>query len=275
MSALAPQRSNSRSSGRSAGRSAGRYGLGQVLRAELIKMSTLRSTVITLIVTFVGSIGVTVLATATSAHRPPGGYQGFDPTNQSMTGLALATLAIGVLGAMAATGEYSTGTIRSTLAAAPRRPLLLTGKILVVGTVALVLGEIITFCCWGVGQVVLGAGGAPTANLTQPGVFRAVALSGVLLGLLGLLGLGLGIIIRHTAGAIASYVGVTFLLPLLLSKVPGEPAHYTPVVILANSVSAVVPNPGQLTAPVGLALVAAYSAVVLAVAAVLIVRRDA
>jgi len=252
-----------------------RYGLRQVVRAELTKMRTLRSTLWTLLVTAVGTLAVTVLSTESVRHHGRGFYQGFDPTNQALTGLALATLAIGVFGVLSVTGEYGTGTIRSSLAAAPRRPLLLIGKVLVVGAVALVLGEVLTNASFWIGQAVLSSGGAPTASLGQPGVLRAVALSGAFLALLGLLGLGLGVIIRHTAGAMAAFVGVTFLLPVLLQHVPGTPSRYTPIGILANSVSAVVPQSGQVSAPVGFVLMVLYCSVVLGLAAALIARRDA
>ena len=252
-----------------------RYGLKQVVQAELIKISSLRSTMWTLLTTLVGSIAVTVVATSSVAHHNSTWYQGFDPTNQAMSGLALATLAIGVLGVLAVTGEYGTGTIRSSLTAAPRRPLLLASKVIVVGGVSLVLGEALTFACFGIGQAVLSGGGAPTANLGQPGVIRALVLSGVFLALLGLLGLGLGVIIRHTAGALAGYVGFTFLVPLLLQRIPGDPGRFTPVPMLANSVTAVVPHAHQVSAPVALTLMILYSATVLGIAAVMIVRRDA
>ncbi len=252
-----------------------RYGLKEVVLGELTKLWSVRSTVWMLLVTFVGALVVTVLATHSVGHHTPGGSQGFDPTNQAMTGLALGTLAIGVLGALSITGEYGTGTIRATLAAAPRRLLLLLGKVLVVGLVSLVVGEVLSCACFGVGQAVLSAGGTPTATLGQPGVLRAISLSGVFLALLGLLGLGLGVIIRHTAGTMAAFVGVAFLLPILLRRVPGDPGRFTPVGILANSVSAVLPQSGQVSAPVGLLIMVLYSSVILGIAAVLIVRRDA
>jgi hypothetical protein len=252
-----------------------RYGLGQVVRAEVIKLSSLRSTIWTLVVTVVGTLGVTALATNGAAHHPRGWYQGFDPTNQSLTGLALGMLAIGVLGVLAVTGEYTTGTIRSSLAAAPRRPLFVAAKVLVVGTMALVLGEVMTLACFGVGHVVLSAGGAPTASIGAPGVARALLLSGAALALLGLLALGLGVIIRHTAGALAAFVGLTFLLPVLLQRIPGSPAPFAPEQILASSVAAVVPQPDQLSAPVGFGMMAVYSVAVLALAAALFARRDA
>ena len=252
-----------------------RYGLGQVVRAELIKLATLRSTLWVLLVTVAGTLGVTVLATHGLGHHNPQWYQGFDPTNQSFTGLALGTLAIGVFGVLSVTGEYASGTIRSSLMAAPRRPLLLLGKILVVGTVILAVGEALAFACFGLGMAVLSAVGAPSVALSHPGVLRAVTLSGAFLALLGLLGLGLGVIIRHTAGAVAAYVGITFLLPVLLQRIPGTPSRYTPVGILANSVSAVVHQSNQVSAPVGFGLMVLYATVILGLGAIFIARRDA
>jgi ABC-2 type transport system permease protein len=256
-------------------RPAGHYGLGQVMRSEFTKIASLRSTVWTLLVTAVGTLGVTVLATHSVQHGGPGFYRYFDPTNQSMTGLALGTLAIGVFSILAVTGEYGTGTIRSSLSAAPRRPLLLLGKVLVVGAVALVVGEVLTFSSFWIGQAVLSSVGVPSTTLAHAGVLRAVTLSGAFLALLGLLGLGLGVIIRHTAGAMAAFVGITFLLPLLIQHIPGTPSRYTPVGILANSVSAVVPQSGQVAPTTGFLLMVLYTAVILALGAVFMARRDA
>ncbi|HUC14107.1 MAG TPA: ABC transporter permease subunit [Acidimicrobiales bacterium] len=252
-----------------------RYGITHVVRAELVKLFTLRSTFWTLLVTFVGSLGATVLATSSAGHHNRGWYQGFDPTNQALSGLLLGVLAIGVLGVLAATGEYGTGTIRASLAAGPRRRLLLAGKVLVIAAVALAVSEALTFSCFWTGQAVLAHGGAPTASLSQPGVLRAVALSGAFLALLGLGGLGLGVIIRHTAGALSTYVGLTFLLPFLLQRIPSQPGRFTPVLLLANSVSAVAPQGPHVNAGVGFGLMALYSAAVLVFAGALLLRRDA
>ncbi len=112
-----------------------------------------------------------------------------------------------MLGVLAISGEYGSGTIRSSLSAMPRRGVLLTAKVLVVGLGTLIVGEALSFVSFFEGQAVL-SGGAPTATLGQPGVLRAVALSGAFLSLYALLGLGLGTIIRHTAGAIAVFTGV-------------------------------------------------------------------
>jgi hypothetical protein len=247
------------------------------MRSERAKITSLRSTVWTLLVTTVGTLGVTILTTANAHHQSGGkGFDpGFDPTNTALTGLALGTLAIGVFGALAVTGEYATGTIRSSLSAGPRRRMFLLGKALVVGAMALVAGEVLTFASFWIGQAVLSARGLPSATVGQPGVLRAVAFSGAFLALLGLLALGLGVIIRHTAGAIAAFVGITFLITLLIQRLPGTPVRFTPVGILANSVSAVVPQSGQVSAPMGMLLMAIYTTVVLGLAAVLIARRDA
>lgn len=257
-------------------RYAGRYGLLHAVRGEVTKLFSLRSTKLTLFVTVAGALGITAVVTATAGFPPPGaGFQGFDPTNQALGGLLLGTLPIGVLGAMAATGEHATGTIRSTLAAVPRRGLLLRAKLVVVAAVALVTAEVVAFCCFGLGQAILGGRGAPTASLGQPGVLPAVVLSGAFLALLALLGLGLGVVVRHTAGAISAYVGVTFLVPVVLSRLPDQPSRFTPVPLLASSVTSTIRQSGQPSPELGMILMALYAAGALALAAAMIVRRDA
>jgi ABC-type transport system involved in multi-copper enzyme maturation permease subunit len=257
------------------GRPPGRYGLKQVIRAEVAKITTLRSTVLTLLITVAGMTVVTAIATNSALHKSPDWYQGFDPTNQSLTSLLIGILTMGVFGVMVVTGEYSSGTIRTSLSATPRRPLLLAGKALVAGSAMLVLCEVLSFACFGLGQAILSGGGAPSAHLGQPGVLRAVLLSGLFLALFGLLGIGIGAIVRNTAGAISAYVGVTFLLPLLLHQLSGDPARYAPVQILANSVSVTVPTHDQVSPTLGLLLMAAYTAAALVAGAVVFMSRDA
>jgi ABC-2 type transport system permease protein len=253
------------------------YGIRQSVRSEVTKLASVRSTTWTLLATVVGTLAVTVLAT--NGIHPQGGshnHFGFDPTNQSLTGIALGQLTIGVLGVLMITGEYGSGTIRSSLAATPRRPLLLGAKTLVIGAISLVVGEILAFACFFLGQAML-SGHAPVATIGQPGVVRALLLTGAYLALLGMFGLGLGVIIRHSAGAIAAFVGTTLLLPVLLQPLAadGNPARFTPEQILADSVAAVVPQSGQLSPTVGFLLMVGYCAVALAVGALLLMRRDA
>ena len=188
-------------------------GLPQALRAEWTKLISLRSTKWTLAISTVGALLVTFLSAHSVLHKPGGWYHGFDPTNQVLAGLAVFALALGVLGVLAMTGEYGTGTIRSSLAAMPRRDTLMAAKVIVVGALTFVVGEVAAFATFFFGQAILSSGGAPTAALGQPGVLRAVTLTGAFLSLFALLGLGLGIVIRHTAGAIAAFAGITLSGP--------------------------------------------------------------
>jgi ABC-2 type transport system permease protein len=253
------------------------YGIRQSVRAEVTKLASVRSTTWTLLATVVGTLLVTFLAT--NNLHPQGGvhnHSGFDPTNQSLSGIALGQLTIGVLGVLMITGEYGSGTIRSSLAATPRRPLLLGAKTLVIGVISLLVGEVLSFACFFLGQAML-SGHAPVATIGQPGVARALLLTGAYLALLGMFGLGLGVIIRHSAGAIAAFVGATLLLPVLLQPLNahGNPARFTPEQILANSVADVVHHHGQLSPGVGFLLMVGYCAAALVIGALLLSRRDA
>jgi ABC-2 type transport system permease protein len=251
-----------------------RAGLRQSLRAEWTKLVSLRSTTWTLLVTVAGALLVTFLSTHGALHHSRGWYRGFDPTNQSLAGLAIGSLTLGVLGVLAMSGEYGTGTIRSSLSAMPRRGVLLTAKVVLVGLGTLLLGEALSFVLFFEGQAVL-AGGAPTASLGQPGVFRTVALSGAFLALFALLGLGIGTVIRHTAGAIAVFAGSTLLASILLSSISESIARFAPEFIFANSVAAVVHSGDSLSATIGVVLMVAYCAAALALGAIVLNRRDA
>jgi len=251
-----------------------RAGLRQTMRAEWTKLVSLRSTRWTLVITAVGTFLVTYLATHGALHHSKSWYQGFDPTNQSLAGLAIGSLALGVLGILAISGEYGSGTIRSSLGAMPRRSVLLSAKVLVVGLGTLVIGEVLSFVSFFEGQAVL-RGGAPTASLGQPGVLRAVALSGVFLALFALLGLGIGTVIRHTAGAIAAFAGITFLVPILFNSISHGVARLAPELIFANSIAAVDRQGNAVSVTIGVVLMLAYCATALGLGTLLLDRRDA
>jgi ABC-2 type transport system permease protein len=251
-----------------------RAGLSQSMRAEWTKLISLRSTRWTLCATAIGTFLVTFLATHSARHHSPGWYQGFDPTNQSLAGLAIGSLALGVLGILAMSGEYGSGTIQSSLAAMPRRGVLLTAKVIVVGLGTLAIGEALSFLSFFEGQAVL-RGAAPTAALGQPGVLRAVALSGAFLALFALLGLGLATVLRHTAGAIAVFAGVTFLVPILFNSISHGIARFAPELIFANSIAAVDRQSNAVSATIGVVLMLAYCAAALGLGAFLLNRRDA
>ncbi len=242
--------------------------------AEWQKLVTLRSTKWALLIALVGTVLVSFLSTNGARHQSANFYQGFDPTNASSAGFALASLIIGILGVLSMTGEYGSGTIRSSLAATPRRAVFFGAKAVVLGISALVLGMVLSFLSFFVGQAVL-SGGAPTATLADPGVLRALVESCAFLALLALFGLGIGAIIRHSAGSIAVFVGCTLLVPLLLHNVAGNPSRFMPVMLLANSVAAVVPVSDALSGTAAFLLMALYTAVALALGATYLNRRDA
>ena len=252
-----------------------RAGLRQAVKAEWAKLLTLRSTKWALLITVVGAIAVTFLAAHGARHQPgEAAAQGFDPTNTALAGLALGSLVVGIFGVLSMTGEYGSGTIRSSLAATPRRGVFFGAKAIVMAVFALAVGLVLSFVSFFEGQTVL-SGGAPTATLGDPNVLGALLGSAGFLALGALFGLGIGAIIRHSAGAIATFVGCTLLLPVLLHNVPGNPSRFMPVMLLGNSVAAVVPFNDALSGRTGFLLMALYTAVALAVGAALVVRRDA
>ena len=252
-----------------------RYGFANLVRAESLKITTLRSSLWTLLITFVGAALITTLSTNHVANHPWEWGPGWDPTNRALGGVFFAILTMGVFGILVITSEYASGTIRTSLSASSRRPLFLAAKAAVAGAVMVVIGQLLSWGTFILGQAILSGGGAPTAHLDQAGVVRAIVSSGLFLALLGLMGMGIGFIIRNTAGAISTYVGLTFILPLILHQLSGHPDKYAPIQMLSGSVSVTVMDPMQVSPTVGLLLMAAYAAVALAVGVVMFVSRDA
>jgi ABC-2 type transport system permease protein len=123
----------------------GRYRLGHVAKSEVLKILTLPSTAISSSLTATVGLLVTGLVSNTVLRHTPGYYLGFDPTKSSLSGLWVAGLAAGVFGALLITGEYSSGTISATIAATPRRPILLAAKIGVAAAMTLVFSELLSF----------------------------------------------------------------------------------------------------------------------------------
>ncbi len=258
----------------------GHYRLKNVVKSETLKILTLRSNAIIVGVTVIAALLVTGLVANADSHHGPAYYFGFDPTQNSLIGLIVAGLTGGVFGALLITSEYSSGTVRATMAATPRRPMLLAAKIGVGAAVTVAFCVLLSFASFFLGQAVLSAGGAPSASLGTPGALRAVVMTGVFIALMALMSFGFGLILRSTAGAIAAFVGVVFVLPLVMHGISERDLRYVPTNILTNSVmSTVKQGPGGIVSPlsptVGLLLMAVYAAVALAAGAVLFVRRDA
>ena len=252
---------------RSPGR--GSYGFRHAARMEWIKLRSLRST------TWVLAAGIAVtIALGTVAGlntRAPHG----DPTSNVLSGILFGQLVIGVLGVLVLSSEYSSGMIRSTLAAVPRRALVLAAMAAVYGVVALAAGEIATFGSFLGGTAALRAS-VPHPSLSQPAVLRAVALTGVYLALVALIGVGVGAIIRHSAAAVATLVGGLFVLPLILGAASHKTGQFLPEMIAGNSLAAVKPVHGFTLSPWAEAgIVGLSAAVLLSAGCWLLVRRDA
>jgi ABC-2 type transport system permease protein len=254
-----------------------RYGLPQAARMEWIKLRSLRSTWWTLIITVAGTVGIGV---AVGLNTRDGGG---DVTNNALAGVVPGLLLTGVLGVLTMTGEYTSGTIRATLAAVPRRPLLLAAKAVVFGTVTLIVGEVAAFLAFLAVRATLRAGVAAPA-LSDPGVLRAVAVTGAASCLIGLLGLGLGAIIRHSAAAIGVLVAGVYVIAQFIGIMAHGVASYMPILIVANSLSTTRPVtcgtgaascPDFLSAWAGLGMLSLYAAITLAAGGWLLARRDA
>ncbi len=253
-----------------------------LLGSEWTKLITVRSTVWTLLATAVVGIGLGAIVTSAQASRWSSrslvARAAFDPTRSSLAGLLFAQLAIGVLGILVISAEYSTGTIRATFSAEPRRPLVLVAKVAVFGIVTLIVGEIVSFAAFFLGQRIL-SGKTPTAILSDPGVLRAVVSGGLYLLALGLLALGLASIIRVTAAAISTFVGVLFILPIIADVLPSSFTSDIGRFLPANIGTVMMSAHYHGTDPFGpwtsFALLCAYAAVFLVVGSVLLVRRDA
>jgi ABC-2 type transport system permease protein len=256
----------------------GRYTFSGMLRSEWTKLRTVRSTVWSLVLVVVISIGVGALATAeTAAHWNPGDASGFDATRLSLIGVFFAQLVIGVLGILVVSGEYGTGTIRATLSATPRRPLVLLAKVGVFGAVALVASEVVAFLSFLIGQALLTSP-APHTTLANASALRAVVGCGLYLCVLGLLALGLATIIRHTAGAIGAFVGIVLVAPIIVSALPtplfNAIDRFLPDRIGQTMIS-LNPNPYAFAPWTGFVLLCVYAAALLVIGGVLMVRRDA
>lgn len=239
---------------------------------EWIKVRTIRSTWWTLFAAAFITVGVAVLAGG-HAHR---GESAAGVLGEIYVGLPLGQLAICLFGVLAATSEYGTGSIRSTFTAVPHRPRLLAAKALVVFAVSLVTGLLISFATYGAGSLSLGTGVAHPA-LSDGAVLRAVIGAGCYLGVLGVLALALGLVLRASAGGITAAVSVTFILPIVFRMIGdiGRPLLKWWPTEAGQQILRVLPSPDRLGPLPGLGYFAALTLVALVGATVMVNRRDA
>jgi ABC-2 type transport system permease protein len=251
-----------------------------VLASEWIKLCSVRSTYWVLLaaaVTAIGesAVGAYVYATTPAHPAPPGGR--LFSLVVSFGALQYAVLAVGVLGVLAFSSEQASGLISTTFTAVPRRRAVLAAKAACAGAVALAAGELLSFASFGLTQAIL-SGHHRGISLTYPGALRAALIAGLLLPVCALAGVGLGAIIRHTAGAIVTLVTVIYLPAVLYLSLP---SRWSFQVIRFTLLGAAVQagSPRELTGLFSPALSAliliGWPAALLLAAAVLITRRDA
>jgi ABC-2 type transport system permease protein len=249
----------------------------RVLASEWTKLRSLPSTVWSLLTTLVLVVGFGVVYSMVRVTRPPADPSTFDAMGVSLAGVQLAQLAIGVLGVLLMTGEYATGSIRVSLAAVPKRLELLWGKAVTFGLTTLVLCVPAVFAAFLVGQSILSAENLDI-GLGEPGVARAVVGSALFLTAVGLLGLGLGGLLRNTAGGIAALFGLLFAPQILVGFLPESVSDdvykYVPAAA-GQAVMYLKPEPTSLSPWTGLGVFCLYTVVVLALAAWQLRRRDA
>jgi ABC-2 type transport system permease protein len=260
----------------------GRYSFTDLVRSEWTKIRTVRSTMWTIGVTIVLGIGIGALVTAlTRAHWSSMSLpsrQGFDPTANSLIGLLFAQFSVGVLGVLVMSAEYTTGTIRATFSAAPNRTRVFTAKIVVFGVLAFVVAELTSFIAFFLGQFLLSAP-ATHATLSSPGALRAVFGGGLFVCLLGLIALGLGTIIRHTAGAISAFVAILLVVPIIIHVLPQQISNDLQKFMPDQIASAIVTTNGtvsQAFSPwVGMLVMVIYAVVLLVIGTSMLESRDA
>jgi ABC-2 type transport system permease protein len=251
----------------------------RVVRSEWTKLRSVRSSAWSLFAAVLFTIAIPAIAAAVVSHHwPRMGPQdraGFHPLEVSLVGVQLGQLAIGVLGVLVITAEYSTGMIRASLTAVPRRLPVLAGKAIVFAGVTFLLLTPAVVAAFLLSQWILSGRGIET-HLGAAGVPRAVVGAGLYLTAIGLFGLGLGAIVRNTAGGIATFAGLMFVLPPLMNVLPASwNAAASPYLPLQAGEAVMALHRGDQLAPwTGFGVLCAYAAVSLAVAAILLRRRD-
>jgi ABC-type transport system involved in multi-copper enzyme maturation permease subunit len=235
----------------------GKAGLGGALRSEFTKLRSVRSTYWTIAALFIVSVGFAAIAGAaitSNLHGNPQNEAGLDATQATLGGFfELGQLIIAVLGALVITSEYSTGMIRTSLTALPRRGTVFTAKLIVFGFVTLIVSLITSFIAFFVGQALVPSSVRPSlfhsitipanANVSPPpggpgsgqppvvtfsghdvispgAVVTAIIGTALLVTAVALIAYGLGAIIRHTAGAITSAIGLMFVVPIIIQLLP-------------------------------------------------------
>ncbi len=257
----------------------------RVALSEFTKLRTVRSTQYTLLAALTLTIGLAILPAIAIISRwssqSAADKASFNPLQTTAIGITFAQLAIGTLGVTIMSGEYSTGMIRSTFAAVPKRLPVLWAKAAVFWLVTLAVSVPAMLIAFFSAQAILRGhsinGHDIALSFSDPGVARAVLGGALYLSLVGVLGIGLGTILRSTAAGISAIAGLLFVLPPLMNVLPSSWNDAISPYLPSNAGQAILsvsPNVTSLAPWTGLGLFAAYTAATIAVAAILLRRRD-
>lgn len=258
--------------------SANNVTLPRVVRSEWVKLRSVRSTIATLGLTGAAVIATGVLVSLLSNGAPIAaeGEGIYDPAGNSLFGSTLAQLVLGVVGALVFTSEYSTGSIRTTLTAVPRRLPVLWAKGIVVAAAAFATMVVSLLVAFFVGQAVYGGGG-PSASLSDPGVLRAVLAAALFPTSIAVMGVGFGALMRHTATAIGILVAILFIVPVLFETLGGvwaDASEYLPGEA-GQAMITVVRDSGDMSPGTALLVLIGWIGALFAAGTIAFKRRDA
>jgi ABC-type transport system involved in multi-copper enzyme maturation permease subunit len=246
----------------------------RVVRSEWIKFRSLRSTLYTLLVAVVLMIGIGALfsgVTASQYHTfSVADKATFSPISTSLTGISFAVIAFGVLGVLLMSGEYSTGMIRSSLTAVPRRLPVLWAKLAVFAGAIFATSLVASFLSFLVGQALL-SGDHLSVAITAPGALRSVIGAALYVTVAGMMGVALGALLRSTAAGISTLVGVFFIIPPLTGLLPASVSDHLTKYLPSNAGEALWGGTHGVQSAMspwtGFALLCGYAVIIIAAAA--------
>jgi ABC-2 type transport system permease protein len=260
-----------------------RPGFTDLLRSEWTKFRSLRSTWWSLAVVTVVSLGVSILATSLITAS----YNTLDPATKAQfhddtvglflePGQQFGQLFVVVLGVLLIASEFSTGMIRSTVLAAPRRYSALAAKAVVLSAVVFVLSEVIAWISFLAGAAI--AHKHQVVTVSTPGTLRAILGFGVVMVLAGLFALAVGTLVRHTAAAMAVGLAMFLVVPVLLGFIPGSAGEHITNAMPSQAAQLVMDRTIQPGVPYtqleALGIAVAWTAVLLVPAFVSFKKRD-
>ena len=249
----------------------------RVLFSEWTKFRSLRSTVSTLLIAVVLMIGLGAMFAAITASQSTGFEPGATAISTSLTGTFFAQLAVGVLGVLLVTGEYSTGMIRSSLTVVPSRLPMLWGKLAVFAGTGFLTMLAASFTAFLVGQALLGE--QLSASLSDQGALRSVLGAALYLTVAGLTAIALGALLRNTAAAITTFVAVFFVIPPLTQLLPTSLTDHFVQYLPSNAGAVMLDGTFGVAHPLtpwtGFAVMCTYAVVLIEFAAWRLRRVDA